>query len=97
MVEIVVQHFHGCPNGPKMIRNVLEAITGLEDIIFREEIVDSPELAIKHSFRGSPTLLINDEDIESLPKPANPSLSCRFYPNGVPSAEMIRNRIKELS
>jgi hypothetical protein len=96
MLEIIVQHFHGCPNGPKMLNNVFEAFKGLENIDFHEEIVDSPELAKKHNFRGSPTLLINGVDFEYLPGPENPSLSCRYYPNGVPSPEKIRDRIMEL-
>ncbi len=95
-VEIIIQHFHGCPNGPKMIENVKTAMKGIEDNInFSEQIIDKPELAKEFIFRGSPTLLVNGEDIEGMKAPENPDLSCRLYPNGLPSVEKIRKRIEE--
>jgi len=39
--------------------------------------------------------LINGEDFENLPEPEDPVLACRFYPKGIPTAEMIRDRILE--
>ena len=94
LIKVTVQHFQGCPNGPKMIENVKNAISGLQDKIdFSEQIIDTPDLAEKHNFRGSPTLLIEGEDIEDMPPPENPDLSCRFYPNGLPSTALIKDTI----
>ncbi len=87
------QHFHGCPNGPKLLKNIKEAIKGLDYIELIERIVDTNEKAKKYKFRGSPTLLINGKDLEGLKPPASPSLTCRFYPNGLPTPEEIREKI----
>jgi len=96
-IEIVVQHFHGCPNGPGIIANVKEAMVGYEDkTSFSEQIIDNSELAKKHNFRGSPTLLIQGEDFEGMAALEKPDLTCRFYSDGLPSVEDIRNRIKKL-
>jgi hypothetical protein len=38
-------------------------------------------------------LLIDGEDLEGIQKPENPSLSCRYYPKGIPSANEIREKI----
>lgn len=94
-VILEFQHFHGCPNGPKLLKNIKEAIKGLDNIELIERIVDTNEKAKKYQFRGSPTLLINGNDIEGLEAPANPSLTCRFYPKGLPTAEEIREKIKQ--
>ncbi|MDL1892116.1 alkylmercury lyase, partial [Sphingobacteriales bacterium CHB3] len=47
------------------------------------------------NFRGSPTLLINGEDVENMPAPERPSVACRYYLNGIPSPEAIRSRIEQ--
>ncbi len=96
-IDLVVQYFHGCPNGPKMIANVKSAIKEFgDDVVYSEKIIDTPELAVIHKFRGSPTLLINGEDFEGMEVPKEISLSCRFYLDGIPSTEKIVERIKDL-
>jgi len=56
-------------------------------------LIDTPELAEKYKFRGSPTLLIDGEDIEGLPEPGKGNLSCRFYADGVPGTDQILQAI----
>jgi len=93
-IEVIVQHFHGCPNGPKMIDSVKKAVQGLEDRIdFSDIIIDSEKKAAENDFRGSPTLLIAGEDYEDLDIPEKPGLTCRFYPDGLPDSESIRKKI----
>lgn len=95
-IIIKFQHFNGCPNGDSLLNNLKSAMIGFEDnIIFENIIVDTPELAKFHKFRGSPTILINNNDIENMIEPLNPNLSCRYYPKGLPSIEFIKNKIKE--
>lgn len=89
-------HFHGCPNGPKLLKNIKKAIEGIPDVKLVETIVDTDEKAKKLKFRGSPTLLINGNDLEGLEAPENPSLTCRFYPKGLPTAEEIKQKILKL-
>jgi hypothetical protein len=93
-IKIDIQHFHGCPNSGEMIKRVKEAISGFEDIVeYNELLVETNELAEKIKFRGSPTVLINGEDIEGRKEPQFASLNCRLYTNGLPEVEEIRKRI----
>ncbi len=93
-LKIEIQHFRGCPNSPEMIHRVKEAIKGNEEKIeYNEVLVESNELAEKLKFRGSPTVLINGEDIEGRNAPESASLNCRVYENGLPSIDEIRGKI----
>lgn len=93
-IKIEFQYFEGCPNHKKMKENLKAAIFGLEDKIdLAEVLIEDEEIARKVGFRGSPTLLINGEDMEGIPIPEFPSLSCRFYPFGIPSSEVIKEKI----
>lgn len=93
-VKLQFQYFEDCPNHEKLHKNLMEAIQGLEDKIELEKIlVEDDETAKKVKFRGSPTLLINGEDLENLPEPEEPVLACKFYSKGIPDAEKIRERI----
>ena len=94
MVRIEVQYFDGCPNSDLMIVRVREAIERATiEIDCKERLVDTPELADQFKFRGSPTLLIDDEDIEGLPVPEKGNLSCRYYINGIPETDQILQAI----
>lgn len=93
-LKLEFQYFESCPNYQNMMDNLKEAIKGLEEfieIVYR--CITTPEDAIKYKFRGSPTLLINDEDIMGVEAPLHPTLSCRYYPKGVPEAPFIREKI----
>jgi len=93
-IRIEFQYFESCPNHKKMNENLNGAIKGLEDKLDIKKVLVEDEAAAKQvKFRGSPTLLINGEDIEGIPSPVEPALACRFYTNGIPSIEAIRNRI----
>ena len=93
-LNLELQYFEDCPNYKKMNDNLNDAIKSLEDkIAIKKVLVEDAATAIKVSFRGSPTLLINGEDIEGIPAPIEPNLSCRFYSNGIPKADEIRKMI----
>lgn len=93
-IQLEFQYFEGCPNYLKMQNNIYEAIQGLEDKIeLKTILVEDDETARKVKFRGSPTLLIDGEDLLKMPEPNNPALTCRFYPNGIPTSEEIKNKI----
>ncbi len=92
-VNVIVQYFRGCPNSDEMIQRVRSAIVGIENVNYEEVLVETEEAAKRNGFRGSPTLLINSEDFENAPVPSIPSLSCRFYPKGLPTVEQIREKI----
>jgi hypothetical protein len=93
-INLEFQYFEDCPNYQIMMNNLKEAITGLEDFIdINFRLIQNKNDAIKYKFRGSPTLLINNEDIMGMEPPEYPTLSCRFYTNGIPSPEYIREKI----
>ncbi|MGB9697090.1 MAG: DUF2703 domain-containing protein [Ignavibacteria bacterium] len=93
-LKVEFQYFEGCPNYQIMMDNLKEAIKGLEDfidVIYR--LIKDQEDAVKYKFRGSPTLLINNEDLIGVESPVYPTLSCRYYPEGIPSPAFIREKI----
>lgn len=94
MINVEIQYFEGCPNSGELLERTKEAIAKCDlDVNLIEVLVDSPAKAIDIKFRGSPTLLINGEDFEGMPEPDNPSLACRYYKDGLPSVESIREKI----
>ncbi len=93
-LKLEFQYFEECPNHFKLQKNLEEAIKGLEDKIeLKKILVEDIETAQRVKFRGSPTLLINGEDLIGMPEPDFPVLSCRFYPQGIPSSQVIRDKI----
>ena len=96
-IKIQYQYFESCPNHIKMLVNLFEAVKGIENYIeFEKVIIEDEETAKKLKFLGSPALLINGKDLLGALPPENISLSCRFYPNGIPSSEEIRKKIIEI-
>ena len=93
-ITIEIQHFEGCPNSPVLSERVREAIKDFEEIEFKEVLVETNEKAAEVGFRGSPTLLINGKDIEGLAEPDKPALMCRYYPDGLPDIELIKQKIR---
>jgi hypothetical protein len=95
-VIIEFQYFEDCPNHSIMEKNLISAISGLEDKIeIRKILVENEEAARKINFRGSPTVLINGIDLENVPSVAHASMSCRFYRSGIPSSKVIRKKITD--
>lgn len=93
-VKIEFQYFEGCPNHQRMYQILEEAIVGLHDKLEVNRIlVNSLETAQQVQFRGSPTMLINGKDLEDMPPPASPALACRYYPHGLPTVSMLREKI----
>jgi hypothetical protein len=92
--KLEFQYFERCPNHLKMQNNLFEAIKGLEDKIELEKVLVEDEVAaMQVKFRGSPTLLIDGEDLLGMPAPENPTLACRYYSKGIPTSEEIREAI----
>lgn len=101
-LKIEVQYFDDCPNSKEFIDIVKRALPNAGvDYTYREVRVDSYEKAKEIGFRGSPTLLIDGVDIENAEPPACPGLNCRVYRNGLPTenliVEKIRARFRSLS
>lgn len=96
-IKIEVQYFSDCPNSAQAIQLVKEFISqSAFNIKFKETLVEAPETRRKTKFRGSPTILVNGNDVKGLPEPKEPSLTCRYYQNGLPTREDIQNAISNL-
>lgn len=94
-MKIQFLHFKDCPNSETLLDNLNLAIEQInKDLEILNIIVDTPELAKKYKFIGSPSILLNGKDIEDMKFPIEPNLSCRFYINGVPSVDFIKNKIQ---
>ena len=91
-MKVEILYFPGCPN-------YLPALAQIQKVLASESLpvevksisVTTDAEARELMFAGSPTIRVNDEDVESF-QLAAPGLSCRLYANlsGVPSEEMLR-------
>lgn len=98
-VNLEIQYFDDCPNSIEFIDRIKQIRESGEiaNYTYKETLVNSNEMAKQIKFRGSPTLLINGKDLEEMEAPGNPGLNCRFYPNGLPDIDEIKNKIKQLA
>lgn len=93
-VNITVQHFNDCPNWLTTVERVAIAVENTDlDATVTLQLINTPEAAEAHHFRGSPTLLIDGVDPFADPD-APVGLSCRVYqtPEGLagsPTLEQI--------
>lgn len=98
-VEITLQYFDGCPNWVATAADLRKLIERLRvDAGLHLQLIDTPEAAEEHGFRGSPTVLVNG--IDPFAEPDAPvGLSCRIYrtPNGLtgsPTRDQLREAIR---
>jgi len=87
MIKIEVQYFDGCPHAPAALALVKRFQQEHPEIETKYTKVGDNSQAAQIGFRGSPTILINDEDLFGAPVPDEPHLACRFYPQGLPDYE----------
>lgn len=90
-MEITLQHFNDCPNWldtMERIERVVET-TGI-DADVRVQLVNTPEAAQAHNFRGSPTILVDGTDPFANPD-APVGLACRVYltPDGMAGSPTV--------
>ncbi len=83
-MKVEFLYFEGCPNHEIALSNLKESLSeaGIQTEI---EIinVEKPEDAAKHRFLGSPSIRINDKDLEiAEDNETEYSMRCRRYKNG---------------
>jgi hypothetical protein len=88
-----------CPNVLPMWESLQIA---LKELQFNQPIIklDINALSEKQDKRagfGSPTILVNGEDLFDSPFPDTFNPSCRYYPNGLPNSNDIVSKLKSLS
>lgn len=78
-MNITVQHFNDCPNWLNTVELLALAIEQTKtDATVTLQLVNTPELAEAHEFRGSPTVLIDGTD-PFADRNVPVGLSCRVY------------------
>ena len=79
-IEVLV--FDGCPHAEEALELVRTVAARLvPDVEIERVDIESEEAAAKTRFFGSPTILVNGEDLESRTGPSA-GLSCRVYEEG---------------
>jgi len=79
-VKITVQYFEGCPHWKLADERVLHALRALgrDDAILEHQLIDSPQMAERVGFHGSPTILIDGRDpFATGSEPVG--MTCRVY------------------
>ncbi len=78
-MNITLQYFDHCPNWNTTSRYLIELIEELGfEIEIGYQLIETPEAAAEHHFRGSPTVLI--DGVDPFANPDAPfGLSCRIY------------------
>ena len=101
-MKIELLHFEGCPNHKTALTYLREVLSeaGINE---RIEIIniEKPVDATKYRFLGSPSIRINDKDLEIMEDESTEySMRCRRYKNGdlmegFPSKELILMNLRK--
>ncbi len=91
-VDVTLQYFDGCPNWETTGRHLDQL-----GVRVRYQRIETPEAALEHGFRGSPTVLVDGVDPFFDPS-ARVGLACRVYrtPEGLagrPTIDQLRGVI----
>ncbi|MBK5233861.1 MAG: hypothetical protein JJE13_12880 [Thermoleophilia bacterium] len=100
-MKIELLYFEGCPSYEGLLP-VLKRLLGREGVASEIELhrIETPEAAEKEEFLGSPTLLIDGEDVQpGAGDRSDYGLKCRLYPtdeglSGVPPESWIVESIR---
>lgn len=99
-MKIELLYFDGCPNHETALTNLKAAMseTGVTEEI-KIINVEKPEDVLIHRFLGSPSIRINDKDIEIIEDDSTEySMHCRLYrtgetTSGFPTKELIKKKL----
>lgn len=91
-MRITIQYFDGCPHWRLADQRVRQVAGSGADIDY--ERIDSPEMAERVRFHGSPTILVDDHD-PFVTGEELVGLSCRVFrteagPDGAPSLAQLQ-------
>ena len=101
-MEIELLYFEDCPNYQTALKHLTEVIKEKKlDIQVRMVNIESDEEAWENRFLGSPTIRVNDIDIEpGAQERGDFSIRCRLYLEagkikGWPSKKLVRHTIEK--
>jgi hypothetical protein len=93
-MQIDILYFEGCPHHAPTVERVKQIVADMGLTVPVTEVqITTPEEAQQRRFLGSPTVLVNEVDIDPhAHQQARYGLSCRVYPggSGLPPDDMIR-------
>ena len=97
-MRVTLQYFDGCPNWKETEAHLETLRSEGLDVILDRHLIDTPEAAEQHGFRGSPTVLIDGVD-PFADRNAPVGLSCRVYQTetgfgGSPSLDQLRAALR---
>lgn len=86
--------FPDCPNTPILRANLKTALRSLSPAWTFTD-VDQQTLPAADLRRGypTPTILVKGHDLFGLPRPTEPTMSCREYSGGMPGADAIKAKL----
>ena len=101
-MKITFLYYEDCPSHDEALQR-LQVVIAEERLLAELEVikVETEEQAERYHFVGSPTILVDGQDIVPPPAEAVPALTCRAYQldNGrispLPSAAMIRRALRK--
>jgi hypothetical protein len=87
-----------CPNVSPVWESLQSALKELQytQPIEHLDLNTLSENQDKRAGYGSPTILVNDQDLFDSPFPETYNPSCRYYPNGLPNVKLIAAKLKSL-
>lgn len=91
--DVTLLYFDGCPSW-QLADQRLHELAGELDLVVTRQKVETPEAAEHWGFRGSPTILVDGQDLFAVgDEPVG--LSCRIYqtpegPAGAPTLQQLR-------
>ena len=95
MIHIEIHYFDGCPHADAAINLGQRYHEKYPETVLDIINVDNIEKAEKIGFRGSPTILINDQDMAGAPRPEEPRMACRYYADGLPDFPQFEKIVQE--
>ena len=95
-IKLQVQYFRGCPHAEQAFKLVEKYHQKYDNSEAELVEVKDDRQAQDIGFRGSPTILINGQDMSGVPVPEEPHMACRFYPDGLPSFQEFEKIVHNL-
>jgi hypothetical protein len=98
-VNVRLLYFEDCPSWRQANEHLDSLRSEYSDLTIQLELVDTPEKAIETNFRGSPSIMVDDQDLFGADT-AEVGLSCRIYQTptglaGCPTLDQIRTALED--
>ncbi len=83
-MQVTLLYFDDCPNWIETDQHLTQLQAEIPDLEVARRLIETPEEAERHEFRGSPSILV--DGVDPFADPGSPvGLSCRIYstPSGL--------------